>query len=236
MNDDLYFIPIIAETLRKKDAKESLGLAFDLIRSLGAEPQYAVGFKQFERFMAIVKAKRSTGHTGLVEANMISTLITELVTDTFEDSEDEKQKAVSLIRSRPQWRREYDELIAETEWLSRRPAGVGITIFHENIALQSVTFTDIPSAKTIEDLTPGGYHITFATGRLIWEGRFTERDLLWTKAFPGRRLKLAADSERRKSKSTRQISALDGEITIGVFAGIESGQIVITLNAFRDVK
>lgn len=236
MNNDLYFIPIIAEALRQKDPEGALRRAFDRIKLLGEQQPYVIGFEQFESFMAVVEAKRSTDHTGLSEANMESTFLTDLATDTFEGSEDERQKALSLIRSQPQWRREYDTLVGEIHWLNRRPAGIGITIFRENREFGSVIYEEIPDSKAIEDITSGHYRVTFTTGRLIWEGQLTEQELVWTRAFPGRPLELAADTAGWKGNPTKYISALNGEITIRVFAGLESGRIEITLTASGDVK
>ena len=180
MNNDLYFIPIIAEALKQKDHEGSLRLAFDQIKSLGEQQPYVIGFEQFKRFMAVVEAKQSNNHAGLSEANMVNTFLASLATDTFEGSEDERQKALSLIRSQPQWRLEYDTLVGETRWLNRRPASIGITIFRENREFASVIYEDIPDSKTIDVITPGRYRIFFVTGRLIWEGEFTEQDLITT--------------------------------------------------------
>ena len=229
MNNDLYFIPIIAEALRQKDPEGALRRAFDRIKLLGEQQPYVIGFEQFESFMAIVEAKRSTDHAGLSEANMVSTFLADLATDMFEGSEDERQKALSLIRSQPQLRREYDTLVGEIQWLNRRPAGISITIFRENREFDLVLYEKIPDSKTVEDISPGHYRVTFTTGRLIWEGEFTERDLLWTRAFPGKPLRLAADTVQEKDRPTREIITLDGEMVIRVFAGIESGRIEITI-------
>lgn len=236
MNNDLYFIPIIGEALQQSDPEKSLRKALDQIKSIGEQSRYQVGFKQFERFMALIEDRLNAGQSEFGDFVTVSRLITELVTDIFEGGEAEKQKTLSLIRSQPLWCREYDKLIAETEWLNRRPTGIGITIFRENRKFDSVIYEEIPESKAVEDITSGRYRIAFATGRLIWEGEFTEQDLLWIRAFPGRPLELAADTSGWKGNPTKYISALKGEITIRVFAGLESGRIEIALNAPGDVK
>ena len=236
MNDDLYFIPIIAKALQQRDPEESLRRAFDQIRSVGRQPRYGLGLEQFERFMATVEIHLKKSKAELPEVDVVSTLIAELVTETFEGSDEEKQKVLSIIQSQPQWRKEYANFAAEIERLDQRPQGIGISIFRENETFRSLMFTNIPDTKIICGITPGGYHISFTTGRLIWEGEFTERDLIWTRAFPGKPLELAADTTERKCNPTREISALDGEITIRVFAGLESSQIEITMKSAGDTR
>lgn len=235
MNDNLYFIPIITEALQKTDPKKSLRRVFDRIQSLGERPQYRVGFKQFERFMAIVESGLDTGNDDLDEADAMSTLITELVTDMFEGGDDERQKALNVIRSQPQWRKEYGNLTTEMDQLNQRPSGFMFLVFRENRRFGSVVFSKIPESKMIENITSGSYSISLDNGRLIWEGRLTERDLLWTRAFPGKALQLAADTGERKGHPSKTFRCIEGGIGIRVFPGIESGSIEITLNTSGDL-
>ena len=221
MSNDLYFIPIIARALEQKDAEQSLEEAFEKIESLGTEPQYERGFEQFQQFMDIVNVQvKRRRLDDLSKADLIMELITNLATDTFDGSAQDEQRVLRVVKSQPQWKKEYDRLVTEMEELNQRPEGVEISIFRRNEPLKSFTFMKIPASKTIDNIITGVYTIAFATGRLIWEGELSEQDLIWAEAYPGKPVKLAADT--------------GGEIMIRVFAGLESGRIEVTVTAFGD--
>ena len=235
MSNDLYFIPIIAEALEQKDTERSLKQAIERIESLGTMPQYKQGYEQFEQFMDIVneQVQKQAPHD-VSETDKIMELIIDLATDTFEGSDEDKQKALRIIKSHPPWQKEYDQLVAEIRELNQRPQGVEISVSCENEPRKSITFTKIPGSKTIENIPAGDYSISFATGRLIWKGQLSEQDLIWSQAYPGKPFELAADTTERKAKPTKEISVFDGKVIIRVFAGIEGGRIEITVNRSED--
>jgi len=235
MSKDLYFIPIIAKALEQKDTEQSLKHAIEKIKSLGAMPEYKQGYEQFEQFMNIVTEQvKKKAPDGLSEADLIMELIIDLATDTFEGSDADRQKALSIIKSHPQWRKEYDQLVAEIKELNQRPKGVEISVSRENELLRSVTFTKIPGSKIIDNIASGDYNISFATGRLIWKGELTEQDLIWTEAYPGKPFELAADTTEREAKPKKEISVFDGKVIIRIFAGLENGRIEIAMNTSED--
>ncbi len=51
MENDLYFIPIIEQALRKNNPKQSLIDALTEIKELGYKEEYGIGFQQFKYFM-----------------------------------------------------------------------------------------------------------------------------------------------------------------------------------------
>ena len=230
MDNDLYFIPIIARALQQKGTEESLKQAFDEIESLGQRPDYWQGYQQFRQFMVAVNGHVKENESDLLEVNTVRALMTELATGTFEGSDEEKQMALGIVQSRPQWRDEYDTLVAEIERLRKTPEGIGILVSRENELLESLTFTKIGDCKTIDNIIPGSYNIAFATGRVIWQDQLDKRDLVWTEAYPGQALRLSADTGQPEGEPTQQSSFFDGEIVLRVFAGLESGRIEITMN------
>jgi hypothetical protein len=231
MSNDLYFIPIIAKALDQKDTKESLKKAFEKIKSLGSMPEYEQGFQQFQQFMDVAARKQETD---TLDADLVSELIIDLATDGFEGSDEDKQNALSIIKSHPRLKKEYDQLVTDIEQLNQRPPGVEVSISRENKGFKSVTFMEVPGSKTIDKIAAGVYNIAFATGELIWEGKLTAQDLIWVEAYPGRSFDLAADTTGLKPEPTKEISVFDGNILIRVFAGLESGRIEITINTMKD--
>ena len=236
MSNNLYFIKIIAKALSRRETGESLKQAFEEIKSLGSRPEYKQGFRQFKRFMNVIKDHVKKKHSNTLETDLISEMIIDMATDNFDGNDEDKQELLNIIKSYPQLQKEHDQFIAEIKGLSRKPKGIGISVSHGNRIIGSITFADIPASKAIDNITPGIYIATFNTGRLIWKGELTGQDLVWYKAYPGKPVKLAADTGQRKANPTREISLFNGEIIIRVFAGIESGRIVITLNDPGDSK
>ena len=55
MNDDLFFIPLIANALRQEDVPSALREAFRRIQEMGHELRWEAGYRQFLAFMACVR-------------------------------------------------------------------------------------------------------------------------------------------------------------------------------------
>ena len=51
MPNDLYFIPILAHALERKNVQNALLAAFEKIHDMGRERQYSIGHAQFRRFV-----------------------------------------------------------------------------------------------------------------------------------------------------------------------------------------
>jgi len=156
--------------------------------------------------------------------------MTDLATDTFDSSEAERQAIIDLIQSRPQWQQEYEQLASEISGLETKPRRLEISVYREEKLIGTTVLEKIPGSQTIDKITPGCYTVSLATGRVIWQGELTEQDLIWRAAFPGEPVDLAADTGGAASKSTRQFKLLDGEMTLRVFAGLESGKLEIIVN------
>jgi len=234
MSNDMYFMQIIAKALEQKDSEKSLKQAFDEIKSLGSKPGYEQGFRQFQRFMDTISDQAGKKETDTLDADLVSELIVDLATDFFEGSDEDKQRALSIIKSHPRLREEYDQLVADIEQLNRRPVAVEVSISRDNKWFKSVTFMEIPGSKGVNRIAAGVYNIAFAAGQVIWEGKLTVEDLVWSKAYPGRNFDLAADTTGLKPEPTKEISVFDGEITIQIFPSVESGSMKITINKIRD--
>lgn len=235
MSNELYFISIIAKALQQKDTEQSLRQAFEEIESLGTRPGYEQGYKQFQQFMDTVNEQaKKKGTDSQHRGEIAKELIVELATDTFTGSDEDKNKALRIIKSNPQWKDEYDKLVGEIEELSRFPDAVEILISRDNKPFKSVTFDDIPGSKTIDGIMAGLYDISFASGQSIWKGQLTRQSTVWAEAYPGRPFDLAADTEGKGPEPAKQMELLDGDIIIQIYPSIESGSMKITINAVKD--
>ena len=101
----------------------------------------------------------------------------------------------------------------------------------EGKQIGSIPFENRPASKTIKNLKPGLYTITLDTGRILWQDRLTEKDLLWIYAFPEQDLAMAADTGEGKPRTTLEIELLDGEVTIRVFPEIETGRLELEIRS-----
>jgi len=59
MDNDLFFIPLIADALCQKDVPSALREAFRRIQQMGREPRWEAGYRQFLTFMASVRGSQS---------------------------------------------------------------------------------------------------------------------------------------------------------------------------------
>jgi len=236
MSNELYFIPIIAKALGQKDTQQSLKQAFEQIKSLGTNPDHENGYGQFQRFMDLVNQHTKKRPDIQLKSALVKELIVELATDTFEGSCEDKKKALNIVKSNPQWQKEYDKLIAEIEELSRIPKDIEILLSRNNKPFKSIKFADIPGSKTIDKIAAGLYKVSFASGQMIWEGQLTDQDLVWAMAYPGRPFDMAADTTGQGPQPVKQIDLFEGKIIIQIYPSIEGGSMKITMNKAEDTE
>jgi hypothetical protein len=227
MIEDLYFIPILAEALKAPQVEEALRGAFAQIRALGQQPQYKQGLLQFEEFMRRVNDYRQQDQSSSLNETMIRTSMVELATNTFEGTGQERQAILDAISSRRDWKDQYDRLITDIQRHQPAAAVTRVLLLRNGEPLGFVEVAEGTGRGTVNGATPGSYSLQLDTGRVVWEGSLTEEDLVWTKAFPGQPLPLAADTGEQRSRTTQRFDVFSGEIILQVFAGPESGSVEI---------
>jgi len=80
-----------------------------------------------------------------------------------------------------------------------------------------------PFRAAVVHAQPGLYRLSASTGWTLWVETLTPSELLFTHAFPNQGLPLAAQTEELIFLSTREVSVLNGALTIRVRPGLESG-------------
>jgi len=186
MHDDLFFVAVITRALEQSDPRTALREAFDRIETMGQQPRYQRGYRQFLQLM---------GSAGQAQRH-----------DTPEELATEILDAVD------------------------RPQSIEILLHRGKQPVATCTFSESTGAQTVGRITPGDYTVTLDTGRLLWQGRLAEEDLLWSRAYPKRPLQVAADTGTADQSPTRTIHLLDGTLEVNVYAGLESGTVEIRLN------
>jgi hypothetical protein len=116
------------------------------------------------------------------------------------------------------------------EWItspSARP--IQLLLEREEQQVGVFSFPGGLGVDTVAGIAPGDYQIKTDTGWLLWEGHLSPGDLLWSIAFPGQPLRMAADTEQAERRHTRQVELLDGSVILRTYAGVESGSLQIEI-------
>ena len=113
----LYFIPLLDDALGSPHPKSALVAALKKIRQLGMTKDYQEGFRQFKAFMR-----------NMIEAHVLTApereqslrdeiygLISDLVTDSFEGSAEEKIVLIEAFANDEKWQLEYDRIKSNLE-------------------------------------------------------------------------------------------------------------------------
>ena len=228
MTNDLYFLPIIADALRETETETALKAAFEKIETMGRQPHYERGFIQFRRFMTEVKRnlENPSSKTEDYASEIVKWLVLQVAGGLLE--EDEAIAVLDLIGLGLNWRAELERLFTETSEsdMGRTPE---IIIERNGEPFASISCEQLPVTSEIENVTHGFYSVKFDTGRIIWEEKLTEQELIWIYAFPEQALDLAADTEVAIERTTREITLLNGSLIIRVFPGAESGLLELNI-------
>jgi hypothetical protein len=226
-NHKLYFIPIIARAIESTNQKRAMIEAFDKIVEFGEKREYKEGYRQFSEFIKatfMVTDEEDDQKIELIKI-AIRRLIYDLVTDTFEGDEKQKEALVAAFKNNPQWNNEFNRIENEAQPFLAPEMPIEIELLIGENLVESFLISNIPT--TISSIFPGNYVIRFSNGRFIWEGEISREDVIWTYAFPQKDFPMAAKTETLQQEPTRKISLLDGELVIHVFAGLESGRLLI---------
>ena len=230
MGNEMYFMGLIAEAFGEADIDAALQAALEKIIAHSSKPEYARGYEQFEVFMSLVNSHiKKNSHNALSE-NIIRALMVELATDSFDGDPQQKQNILEIIKSKPEWQKDYQALVGEISRLQKPFENVDIMVLRDEQPIGTVSLTEQDNTRVIDKLIPGAYKIMLSTGRLLWEGLLADNDLLWSRAFAGEPFKMAADSGGIKGKAAKTITLLEGEILLNVFAGVETGSLEIKMN------
>ena len=231
MNKDLYFLSKIVDALKQPEPKEALEEAIEEIKILGQRPEYQRGFLQFQQFMAEVKKKSEKFPQGPLDTvpDEIRFLALQAAADLLDEDPKESQAVLDLIGTHPPWQEEFEKLRKEIE-KSKMPGRPPEIIIEKNgQPIGSISCQRLPVSREIRDIKPGQYAVKMDTGRVIWQEKLTERDLLWAAAFPGQALDLAADTEGANARTSREFTLLNGELTIRIFPETESGRLELKI-------
>jgi hypothetical protein len=226
-NQNLYFIRLLQEAFRNPDRKRAMKAAIDEIESKSTLAEYREGYRNFQAFLQAIDKYASSEPeiaSGLGAEAMESKMI-EILTNTFEGNEKDKQAIIELIKADPGLLSDYEALKTEISEFLPAETAIMIEILKDGRPYTSFAYKPLSSLISVKGITPGSYAIKLSTGLLLWEGHLQEKELIWTKAFPKEKVKAAAETKAIGRKASLSKLLLNGELTLEVFPGLESGAI-----------
>ena len=108
-------------------------------------------------------------------------------------------------------------------------AAIEVIVERDGVPIASFATDGRPGARTLEGITPGLHRLRLDSGRVFWEGELTEAHLLWPAAFPGRPLRMAADTGQAGRATTHEVSLLSDTLRLRVRPGVGSGYLELEL-------
>ena len=225
MSEHLYFISIIARALQEPDIKKALKKAFRKIKRMGSEKRYAEGFENFELFMDAAYSRHQ-----IIATDHISELMAQLATGMFEGSAQEVQRLLDTINSHPEWKAQFEAIRrSEADENIMQESPVIAVSGDKGLAIER-TFRKVPGCESFDRIVPGIYTVRLVnTGWVIWEGKLTTEELIWSEAHENKNLPMAAETEGIKKEATYQEDLLGGDLILRTYAGLESGSIELEL-------
>lgn len=220
----LYFLPLIDEALGSHDSARALKEAFKKIHELGMTKEYKEGFLQFQAFMKTIVESHISDSSEREQTirDAIYRLLYDLVTDSYDGFDKEKNALIESFTKNENWRSEYERIKTElTDFMEPHPQ-MGIEVMKDGEMIASFAATAVPI--NLMNVEPGQYTVRLSNGRVLWEGELTRKHLLLMDAYEDKDLDMAAKTGD-EVEPTKSESLLAGELVMKVFLGLESGEI-----------
>ena len=119
----------------------------------------------------------------------------------------------------------FEQIIAQWD----RQYLLSLSVARDGRTIGTCAFDDSTRSGSVENILPGTYRLRLDTGLILWEGRINEREVLWTRAFPGEPLPMAADTGADAAGPTRTVDLTRTGILLRIYAGVEAGTMEIQL-------
>jgi len=236
-NKALYFIELLRLAFNNPDRKQALKSVVVEIKLKGSLLEYEEGYNNFKIFMKLIDELITSDSRikAEIEIEILKTKLIDMAIDSFEGSDEEKQKFLKIIQNTTELRSEYE--IIHDQFDEFLPSVIPIQIVVEKDGQSFGMFHIDSKTKVlkIKSIKPGKYSVKLSTGRVLWEGKLNEKDLFWARAYPEAKLPAAAETQseiaQNKQKPTISADLLNKELTLNVFPWFESGTMVLTFKA-----
>jgi len=189
--------------------------------------EHAEDFEQFCDFM--VEAKRCVDQEELLAVYVRASAIA-LATGAIEEDSPEGIVTLRLIRSRPHWVSQVEGIRRELAVPDHRANLVEMFLCRGKDELWRSPSGEVLGTWTVCGISPGLYTLFLATGWCVWEASLQSEDVEWSKAFAGRPVQLAADTEHTEAVSSREWLLLENTVSLRLFPGLETGRFEVSIH------
>jgi len=224
---NLYFLKLIQKAYESNDRLSSFKRAFDEIKSKATDQEYEIAFRNFRYFIETVESilMKNADLKESLKYSYFYNLLVDILSDNFVDGKEEKQEILEYFRKDEEFCRIQKDISDATT-----TSGVfSIEVLRDGKLLESQQCPADYKPLTISNLTPGEYIIQLSNGRRLWSQELGAEHIIWKSAFPKKEFPAAAMTEPTKSPATLSKSLLNGEMSLDIFPGIESGTMKISL-------
>jgi hypothetical protein len=230
-NQNLYFIRLLQKAFRSPDKKRAMKAAIDEIESKSKLAEYSEGYRNFQAFLKAIDKYASSEPeiAGSLGAEIIESKMIDILTNTFQGNEKDKQAISELLKADPGLLSDYEALKTEISEFLPAEASIMIEILKDGRSYASFAYEPSTKLISVKGITLGSYVIKLSTGLLLWGGQLQEKELIWTKAFPKEKVKAAAETKAIGRKASLSKPLLNGELILEVFPGLESGAIQLSV-------
>jgi len=231
MDKPLFFISLITAALTSPSPRKALGETAQQIALYCEEAPFAPGCAQFRQFMEEVTSQWDLRRQ--MPPEMVSSIAEDLALELsfglFDGSEWEIKAARKLIESQESLHGTHLKLPIETHSSLKEQQQLKFIIKKEGIAIGSWQLGPSVQSIILPRIMPGTYTFGLNTGWRLLSVEFTDKDLIWSRAYPDQDLQMAADTGETGLTPSRIMRLWDGKMVIRVFPGIESGRIEIKI-------
>lgn len=221
----LYFIPLIDEALGSDSPKLALAHAFKKINELGRTKEYENGFLQFRAFMKTIVESHigDSAERKQTIRDAIYQLLYDLVTNSYDGSDKEKNAMIESFIKDKNWRSEYERIKSELADFMEPNPPMGIEVTKDGKMIASFAVTEVPINMTKVD--PGQYIVMLSNGMILWEGKLLKKHLVWLEAYGDKDLPMAAKTEKDTPQTTLSEPLMGGDLIMDVIPDLQSGEI-----------
>lgn len=114
-----------------------------------------------------------------------------------------------------------------------RPTQVALWLERDGRRIAELVIDRLSFKHPVTDLQPGNFRLSTDTGWTLWEATLTPRQLIWSAAFPGQSLPLAAQTGQASPTPSMEVSLLEGAVTLRAYPGLEGGLLSIAVQDRR---
>ena len=229
--NDMYYLTILLKAFRESYTERALRNAFKEIVTKGSTPEYR---EAYTHFLDLIKkgvadlASNDPDVWDTIKEQAFKDIMLSLATDRFPGSKETQEELIKAITANPKLNSIYKELLESLGKDEKVP--FEFILEKNDVDFATISIPDTETAAIVHRIGPGTYILRHANGRVLWEDTISSSQVIWQEAYPHVNYSMVADTGDAIDRATLRVSLLDGEITISITPGLESGTMKVTIN------